>query len=243
MAYTSPKTGKNVETHRVAGTSYKQREIKSLGSLNPDYQLNKAQLIKKGLLNTSVYEYTFKKLKAELIPEPTNEVDPNAIKVIVSGKHVGYIKKGSCAHIKKLLKSNTIVSVTANVKGGNYKYIQSFEPGDYAFESDKGEFGIDLTISMSESSVSLPKPPSAPGNNKQTEYEDLIKKKNLTKKKAQSCRTYSLIFSALFILIGLLTASYGWGWLFIILGILFACSAHFYKNLIKACFSSQNKKD
>lgn len=78
---------------------------------------------------------------------------------------------------------------------------------------------------------------------KQEEYEDLIKKQNLTKKKAQSCRTYSLIFSALFILIGLLTISYGWGWLFIILGILFACSAHYYKNLIKACFSSQTKKD
>ena len=43
----------------------------------------------------------------ELIPEPENEHDPNAIKVIVDGQHIGYVPADKCAKVKKIL-SKTI---------------------------------------------------------------------------------------------------------------------------------------
>lgn len=152
-----PQTGttnhlpKKEEKHRIAGTSFKQNEIKSLGVLNPNYQLNKSQLIKKNLINITVYEYTFNSFYAELIPEPTNEHDPNAIMVMIAGKHVGYIKKGSCAHVKKLINANSIKSITAIMKGGNTKYVSCFDLEDrdkssYEYEASKGDIGIEITI-------------------------------------------------------------------------------------------------
>ena len=41
--------------------------------------------------------------KLELIPEPTNKHDPNAIKVIVDGKHIGYVPANKCAKVHKIL--------------------------------------------------------------------------------------------------------------------------------------------
>ncbi len=140
------------ETHRIAGTSYRQDAIKSLGTPNPDYKLTKEQLIKKNLLNVSIYEYNFKTYKAELVPEPTNKQDPNAIKVIIAGNHVGYIKKGSCAHVKKLITTNSIKSITATIKGGSSKYISCYDSpkerdkDSYEYESDKGTIGVEIKI-------------------------------------------------------------------------------------------------
>ena len=122
---------------KVAGTSYRQNEIKLLGTQNPDYRLSTAQLAKKKLVDVSIYEYKFKKLKAQLEEEPTNEYDPNAIKVMISGRHVGYIKKGSCTHVKKLIKTNSIKSITAIISGGNYKYIFRCGDGNDSFDCDK----------------------------------------------------------------------------------------------------------
>ena len=137
---------------------------------------------------------------------------------------------------------NKYGGISVNSKTGTRARVSA--PGTGMSYTTKIGSSTSKTASASKSytkNANNTKPSEA--KSKQEEYEDLIKKQNLTKKTAQSCRTYSLIFSALFILIGLLTISYGWGWLFIILGILFACSAHYYKNLIKACFSSQTKKD
>lgn len=146
------KPPKKEERHRIAGTSYQQDAIISLGTLNPNYKLNKSQLIKKKLVNTPVYEYNFKTYEADLVPEPSNEYDPNAIKVMIAGKHVGYIKKGSCAHIKKLINTGLIKSVTATIKGGNQKYVSCYDAPEnrdkdsYIYESDKSPIGVDIMI-------------------------------------------------------------------------------------------------
>lgn len=149
---TAQRSSAKEETHKIAGTSYRQDAIKSLGAPNPDYKLTKEQLIKKNLLNVSIYEYTFKSYKAELVPEPTNEYDSNAIKVVIAEKHVGYIKKGSCAHVKKLMSTNSIKSITATMKGGSSKYISCYDPpkerdkDSYEYESDKGTIGVEIKI-------------------------------------------------------------------------------------------------
>ena len=39
--------------------------------------------------------------------------------------HVGYIKKGSCTHVKNLLKSGKIAKIDAEIHGGKYKLLYS----------------------------------------------------------------------------------------------------------------------
>lgn len=138
------------ENHKVAGTSYRQEVIKSLGTLNPDYQLTKSQLIKSKLIDCAIYEYNFPSLATELIPEPSNVHDPNAIKVMISGQHVGYIKRGSCPHIKNLINSNSIKSVTAHIYGGKNKRVNCYDDyGDAdSFELEKEEYDIGIKITI-----------------------------------------------------------------------------------------------
>lgn len=143
-------------TAKVVGTKYHDYDkILALGTLNPDYSLDKRGMIKKYPDGHTAYEYIFPELKATLEPEPTNEEDPNAIKVLLNGLHAGYIKKGSCSRIKNLIAKNEIVDVIASIRGGNSK-ILSYTCGidekptstDYEFEKEKGDIYIDLTLML-----------------------------------------------------------------------------------------------
>ena len=140
---------KKVASHKVAGTSFRQAEIKAMGKKNPDYALTKAELFKRGLFE--VYEYTFSPQKAELVPEPENPEDPKAIKVLVDGVHVGYIKAGSCAHIHKLIKEGRIEKVEPQIIGGKSKYLFTSDAAakrldDYTLERSDSSFGVHLKI-------------------------------------------------------------------------------------------------
>ena len=113
-----------VESHRVAGTSYHREEIEALGDYNNCYDMSAADLREIYDKWDKVYEYTFYSVdSAELVPEPDNEYDTNAIRVEVKGHHIGYIKKGSTAHIRKLMSENRIVKVGVEIGGGKYKQL------------------------------------------------------------------------------------------------------------------------
>ena len=145
---------KNVEYHRVAGVNYRTDAVKALGEKNPDYKKTKKQLLAADLVGRTVYEYKFEPAKVDLVPEPENPHDPKAIKVVIEGRHIGYIKAGSCAHIHKLLKDDLIASATCKIGGGRYKCLTFLgavedEHGiqyDYELESDEIPFGARIAI-------------------------------------------------------------------------------------------------
>ena len=146
----SVKDDKKVIRHRITGTSYHQDAIQAMGKKNPDFALTKRDLFKRGL-EEPVYEYTFKPKKAELVPEPENHHDPNAIKVLVDGVHVGYIKAGSCAHIHKLLREDRIVKIVPTIYGGKSKHLCTYDANakrleDYDLEKNEAPFGVFLQI-------------------------------------------------------------------------------------------------
>lgn len=142
------------ERHRVAGTSYRIDAIKSLGIENPDYELTKRELVEDYLTDESIYEYEFPLFDAELIEEPDNEVDPNAIMVVLNGVHVGYIKAGSCNRVKKRMRENRIKRVTARIFGGRYKYVSTDydDNGNERYTLEKGEraFTVMLTLHLKD---------------------------------------------------------------------------------------------
>ena len=139
---------KKEETHRVAGVAYHEKDIMKFAKKNADYDLSKKDLINAGLIDQNIYQYLFDASNVELIPEPTNEHDPKAIKVIVDGVHIGYIKKGSCAHVRKLMDSDGIEKIRVVLGGGNYKYVYDDsgiedEP-EYLLEKSKRDFFAEL---------------------------------------------------------------------------------------------------
>lgn len=126
------------ETHRVAGTSYRQEAIESIGEPNEEYRYTKKEIVDEGLEDERIYEMSFTPQNVELVEEPDNPHDANAIKVIIDGTHVGYIKKGSCAHVKNLIGDSKIEKITAEIGGGKYKFVES----DYDDEEDKETYTL-----------------------------------------------------------------------------------------------------
>lgn len=127
------KTSTNGKTYKVAGVTHYADNIMSLSLENENYFKSKRALIDEGLIDERVWQYEFYPEKVELIPEPENPEDPKAIKVIVDDEHVGYIKRGSCSHIHKLLKEDCITGISCTIGGGPYKYISE----EYDDEKDK----------------------------------------------------------------------------------------------------------
>jgi len=137
------------ETHKVAGVSFRQDAIKSLGVKNPDFAKTKQALLAEGLTDEWIYEYEFFPKKVELIPEPDNPYSENgnAIKVVVDGQHIGYIKSGSSAHVRKLLDADQIQQITCFIGGGRSKTVTLDEDGErYILETDEIGFYARLTI-------------------------------------------------------------------------------------------------
>ncbi len=127
------------ERFHVAGVSYHIDDIEALGKDNPEYDLTKTEMIDAGLEDERIYEYEFFPSDVQLIEEPDNKYDPNAIKVVIDNTHVGYIKKGSCSRIRKLLRSGKIRKIDAEIGGGKYKYLYS----EYDYDKDKDVYFID----------------------------------------------------------------------------------------------------
>lgn len=111
--------------YSVVGESFHKKEIASIGTPNPDYKLDKAALYKKGLFEKMVYAYTFPSVRAVLEPEPTNKHDPNAIKVIANGVHVGYLSANQAAATKKMLESGEIRRIQCSIHGGDNRMIHT----------------------------------------------------------------------------------------------------------------------
>lgn len=149
--YNIPKT----EHHNISGTSYRQKEIKSLGFENDDYSLSKKEIIEYGLEDENIYQLSFSPTSIQLIEEPENKHDSNAVKVIADGVHVGYIKKGSCVHIKKLINENKISKITADIHGGKFKRVSSeydmyTDKETYELEHGKTDFFVSLNIELKD---------------------------------------------------------------------------------------------
>ena len=145
-AHTQPKSpappcDENVKTYHATGMEYRLENLLSIGIKNSEYRKSKKSLIEDGLIEEKVWEYEFYPNKVELTPEPDNPYDPNAIKVIVDGKHVAYIKKGSCAHLLKVIREGRIENIKCVIGGGNYKYIYEDDGDDWEDSNDWEDTG------------------------------------------------------------------------------------------------------
>lgn len=92
-----------------------------------------------------------------LIPEPSNEFDPNAIRVEVSDDEddsptivVGYLKKSIAKKVKKYLEDGYKVSCDSIIQGGKYKYLDDDEYGEEKVFIDEVDYSLALEITVKE---------------------------------------------------------------------------------------------
>lgn len=122
------------ENHKVAGVSFRQSEIQSIGLYNYDYDLSKSEFKENFSPWERVYQYEFDSVSAELVPEEHNAETGNyAIKVMANNVHIGYIKSGSVSHVRKLIENDDILDVDIEIKGGKSKMLD--EDGDIQRDS------------------------------------------------------------------------------------------------------------
>lgn len=134
-------SGYKQESFHVTGMQYYEPAFRKLASVNDFYEMKKRDLIDADLTCERIYEFDYAVQNITLVEEPTNKYDPNAIKVIADGNHVGYIKKGSTSRIRNIIKAG-IISIQAEAGGGKYKYIDD----DGRMESGTAPYFMHLTI-------------------------------------------------------------------------------------------------
>lgn len=134
------------EKFQVAGVSHHVDDImKNLVYENDGYSLSARELADTYSPYERVFEYSFDDCNASLVPEPTCEYDPNAVRVEVKGILIGYVKRGSCSHVKNLLNSPDFDHIKVEMGGGKYKrYYESDEK--IVIEKDSCGFFADLYI-------------------------------------------------------------------------------------------------
>lgn len=138
------------ERHKVAGTSYHLDAIMALAQENPDYDLTKREIIDDDLTDERIYQYTFTDGPVELVDDPDNEHDPNAIKVLIAGQHIGYIKRGSTGRVHNLQRAGRVLGVTAEIYGGKYKVVicDDDDDGTERYDLIKDETGYGAAIEI-----------------------------------------------------------------------------------------------
>lgn len=112
-----------VKTYHATGMGHRMADLLSLSFENDDFLKSKKALVEDGLIGEKIWERDFYARKVELVPEPDNPYDPKAIKVVADGVHIAYIKKGSCAHLQKVIREGRIEAIRYEIGGGKYKYI------------------------------------------------------------------------------------------------------------------------
>lgn len=149
-----------VKTYKVAGVTHYEQNVMSFAQENPEYNLSKKQLIDNIFMlydTEKIWKYDFSTPKIELIPEPDNAYDPNAIKVVADGKHVGYIKSGSCSHLLKCIREQRITGITCQIGGGPYKLLEKEEEaisGETFYSLEPGSTNLFVHLFVTELPIS-----------------------------------------------------------------------------------------
>lgn len=137
---------KVTNTYHVAGINFYQRNVEELAEDNEEYSYSKKDILDYGLEDEKIYRYEFHPSDVQLEPEPDNEHDKNAVKVIVDGYQIGYIKKGSAVHILKQINAEQIVSIRAEIGGGPWKILEEEDDEKYSMYKEDGFYWASLKI-------------------------------------------------------------------------------------------------
>lgn len=122
----------------VAGFFMHLEDIQKLASKIKKFDMPAKRIIEIGYANKKIYKYYYKNEPVELVPEPTNRVDPNAIMVMISGVHVGYVPREMTQEVASYITAPYLV--TAKITGGEYRIVMT--------EDNDNKYGEPLSITI-----------------------------------------------------------------------------------------------
>ena len=137
---------------KVAGVAYHENELlENIMIENDEYYMKRSELIDLGMVDERIYKYEPSFLHVELVPDPTNEHDPNAIKVLVDGVHIGFVPEKKTSKVKKILEKNDVLAMVCDISGGPYRIIKEYYDDDrdkdmYKDEKKEVHFFADFSI-------------------------------------------------------------------------------------------------
>ena len=107
----------------AVGIQYRLDNLMSVAEQSRNYNWDDDKILQKYSEGQILYKYFFNNSRGTLVPEPTNQHDPNAIKVELNGIHVAYVPAHLCKDVNFLLQQGYTPRVSA--KGGPRKIIQN----------------------------------------------------------------------------------------------------------------------
>ena len=130
---------------KVAGISFYEKDIiDTLAIENDDYDMTKKEIVDAYMTDEDIYKYIVQIDEIELDPEPDNPHDPNAIKVIADGVHIGYVPAKSTKKIRQLLEKHP--EVMCNVYGGPSKIVFEESDGSYTMKKSDHNIGAEVIL-------------------------------------------------------------------------------------------------
>lgn len=138
-----PKGIIKTQRHKLENVEAHMKEIMELAEKNEDYKLSKKALIEEGREDEKIYEYELSETATFCIG------GGGEIQVFVHDVHIGDIKKGSRAKVKKLIESGTIKSICTEISGGDYKKLHDTGDG-YVLDELEDAFSITIEITYRE---------------------------------------------------------------------------------------------
>ncbi len=128
--------------------SYKAEELIEILQCNPFFELSTADLAEKGYVGKRIFKYysVYDRGQVTLEREPKNPKDKNAVKILMSGHFFGYINKDDAPMVGKLLKKESIESVSLKLTGGPERRIITNKHST----ADRTDFDVTVTISYYE---------------------------------------------------------------------------------------------
>ncbi len=136
---------------KASGTSFRKDNFCDILYENYAFSMTKKELVEMGMIDERIYKYEQGGGEAELIPEPDNQYDPNAIAIYFEGTHVGYVPASKCAKVKKLMDSGTIVYVFADICDGPFKIVSENDDGKYSMSTKNHDFSVRMTLFIKNS--------------------------------------------------------------------------------------------
>lgn len=135
-----PEPTDKITPYELKGVFACEKDIfRGLMELNPAYDWKKRELIDAYMTDYPVYKWVPKQLPAMLIPEPDNQHDPNAIKVVVGETTIGYIPKEKTGEVRKILDEGRLLNLAYEITGGKYKLVTE----EYDPDKDKSTYDLE----------------------------------------------------------------------------------------------------
>ena len=122
------------ETIKVKGVSQYQDAIKGLMTPNDEYHRSDKDL-RDEYTDERIYQMEFIGM-CQLVPEPDNPYDKNAIRVEAEHVLIGYVPADKTAHVREILDSGKCANISLSIYGGKYKYIPSDEEDEITIDED-----------------------------------------------------------------------------------------------------------